>query len=86
MDPIATVKCPDCAHPLVLAEFRPWAAQTFFKSIVCGQCGSTVTFPSYPDGSVNATGPPFGRGVHGTTREARGMEVLLSRPQLEQQE
>ena len=87
MDPSATtVECPDCAHPLVLSEFRPWAAQTYLKTIVCAECSSTVTFPTHPDGSVDAARPPFGRGLHGTTREARGREVLLSRPALEQQE
>jgi ribosomal protein S27E len=86
MDPIvSTVNCPDCARPLVLAEFVVWGASTF-KTTVCAGCASTVTYPSTADGLIDVSGPPVGRGVHGTTREERGREVLLSRPSLEQQE
>jgi hypothetical protein len=84
MNPSTTVNCPDCAHPLVLSEFTLWGAQANLKSIVCGECGSPVTYPTSPDGSLDVTGAPIGRGVHGTTREERLSEVLLSRPTLEQ--
>lgn len=84
MNPSTTVDCPDCAHPLILSEFTSWGAQTNFKSIVCGQCSSPVTYPTSPDGSIQVTRAPIGRGVHGTSREAREGEVLLSRPTLEQ--
>ena len=87
MDPSTdTVACPDCASPMALGTFVPWAAQTMLKSASCPDCGSTVTFPTWPDGSVDTTRAPIGTGLHGTTREAREMEVLVSRPRLEQQD
>ena len=83
MDNTLTVNCPDCAHPLRLSEFTPWG-EANLKSIVCSECSSAVTYPTSPDGSVDISSAPIGRGVHGTTREARGAEVLVSRPTLEQ--
>lgn len=82
----ATVDCLDCAHPIPLDAFVAWGAQQILKTTACSECGSTVTYPSRPDGSLDTTRAPVGRGVHGTTREARAMEVLLSRPNLELQE
>ena len=84
MSASTTVDCPDCAAPLILAEFSAWGASANFVSIVCGGCGSTVTYPTTWDGAVDVSGAPIGRGVHGTTREARESEVLLSRPTLEE--
>lgn len=81
-----TVNCPDCAHPIPHADFGNWGAQTMFKTTRCTECGSTVTYPSAPDGTLDTTRAPVGRGVHGTTRATRETEVLLSRPALEQQE
>jgi len=79
-----TVNCPDCAHPVPIGDFVDWGAQTMFKTNACAKCGSTVTYPSAPDGSLDTTHAPIGRGVHGTTRTAREREVLVSRPSLEQ--
>lgn len=83
MEATTTVNCPDCAHPLRLSEFTPWG-EANLKCIVCAECGSAVTYPTSPDGSVDVSRAPIGRGVHGTTREARESEVLVSRPTLEQ--
>jgi hypothetical protein len=82
----STVDCTDCAHPIPLADFVDWGAQSVFKTTACTRCGTTVTYPSASDGSLVTTGAPIGRGAHGTTRESRGMEVLVSRPALEQQQ
>jgi len=81
-----TTKCPDCPRLLPLDEFVLWGAHTEFKTIVCPGCGSTVTFATSADGSVDTSHAPLGRGVHGTTREGRQLETLLSRPRLEQRE
>lgn len=81
-----TVNCPDCAHPIAHDEFVDWGAQTMFKTAVCAECGTTITYPTSADGQLETSRPAVGRGVHGTTREARLSEVLLSRPTLEQKE
>ena len=75
-----TVNCPDCTRPIPLNDFVNWGAQTMFKTTACPGCDTTVTYPSAPDGSLNITRSPIGRGMHGTTRAAREMEVLASRP------
>jgi ribosomal protein S27E len=80
-----TVDCPDCAHPMVLSEFLIWGAQGTLKTLACAECGSTVTYPTAPDGALDVSHAPIGRAVHGTTREERAMETLASRPTLEQQ-
>jgi hypothetical protein len=79
-----TVDCPDCAHPMMLREFLVWGAQGTLKSLGCVECGSTVTYPSAPDGSLDISHAPIGRAVHGATREERALETLASRPTLEQ--
>jgi endogenous inhibitor of DNA gyrase (YacG/DUF329 family) len=81
----ATVECPDCAHPIPLGDFANWGTQAMFKSTVCAACGTAVTYPSSPDGSLDTSRAPIGRGVHGTSREARATEVLASRPLMERQ-
>jgi len=81
-----TVDCPDCAHPMALSEFLMWGPQGSLKSLTCAHCGSTVTYPVAADGSLDISGAPIGRAVHGTTREERAMETLASRPALEQQD
>lgn len=81
----ATVGCPDCAHPMVRAEFVSWGAQSSLRSLACAECGTTVTYPTSPDGSLDVSHAPVGRAVHGTTREERASETLASRPALEQQ-
>lgn len=83
---ITTVDCPDCAHPIPLEDFVNWGTQTIFKSTACTECKTTVTYPSLPDGSLDIARSPIGRGVHGTTRAAREMEVLASRPAMGQRE
>lgn len=80
-----TVACVDCAHPIPTRDFVNWGTQAMWKTTACKGCGSTVTYPSAPDGSLDTSHAPIGRGVHGTTRAAREMEVLASRPTLEQQ-
>ena len=83
---ITTVDCPDCAHPIPLEDFVNWGTQTMFKSTRCTECKSTVTYPDSPDGSLDITHSPIGRGVHGSTRAARETEVLASRPAVGQHE
>jgi endogenous inhibitor of DNA gyrase (YacG/DUF329 family) len=83
---ITTVDCPDCAHPIPLEDFLDWGTQTMFKSTACTECKTTVTYPSLPDGSLDITRSPIGRGAHGMTRAAREMEVLASRPAMGQHE
>jgi hypothetical protein len=82
----ATIDCPDCAHPIPRADFVNWGTQTMFKSTSCTECSTTVTYPSTPDGALDTTGAPIGRGVHGTDRESRATEFLVSRPSLERRE
>ena len=81
-----TVGCPDCAHPMVRSEFVIWGAQSSLKSLACVECGSTVTYPMAADGAIDVSHAPVGRALHGTTREERALETLVSRPTLEQQE
>lgn len=83
--PASTVNCPDCAHPMALSEFLIWGTQHSLKTLTCADCGSTVTYPTGADGSLDISHAPIGRAVHGTTREERAMETLASRPALEEQ-
>ena len=87
MDPVtATVDCPDCSHPVLLRDFVTWGAQVILKTASCGDCGSTITFPTAHDGSIDTTHAAVGRAVHGTTREARELETLASRPSVGRRE
>ena len=83
MDPAATFRCPECGHDMFASKFVPWGAQAALMTASCSACAGVVTLPSTADNTVDLTATPIGRGLHGTTREDRESETLVSRQRLE---
>jgi hypothetical protein len=62
------------------ASFVLWGRQAFLVTASCPSCGSTVTYPTHADGTVNGQADALGNGRHGASREEREREGLVSRP------
>jgi transcription elongation factor Elf1 len=83
MDPTPTFSCPRCGNEMFAANFVPWGAQAALMTATCTVCDGVVTLPSTAHNTVDLTATPIGRGLHGTTRDERERETLVSRPQIE---